>query len=283
MKAVKVSTILILSLGMIAIMGSMMMTYSGKKVNVHDGVSIVNRWELPEALDEISGVAWLENNTVACIQDEDGIIFLYDLEQNEIIKQIPFGPSGDYEGIAVNGEDAYVMRSDGKVFEVARFRESEKPITTSFQTGFTAKNNMETIAMDPTSNSLVVAPKDRDRGDNFKGLYKIALDSKQTASVPTVKINLKDTKFKQYLHKKVYRTFSPSDVAIHPETGDFYVLEGTNPKLVILKPDGAIAKVIRLDKGDFPQPEGITFSPEGALYISNEAGSGRATILEVNL
>ena len=242
--------------------------------------TIVNIWKMPKILNEVSGISWISDNTIACVEDEDGIIFIYDLKKEKVIQEIAFAGTGDYEGIAVSGKDAYVMRSDGLIYEVSRFRESE-PKTTTFQTAFTASNNIETLTLDAKRNSLVITPKDRDRKDDFKGLYYIPLDSKTMDAKPTVRINMDDKAFKDYQKKKVYHTFNPSDVAIHPATGDYYVLEGKNPKLAILDSDGTIEKVYKLDKDDFAQPEGITFSPDGRLFISNEAGKDEATIVEV--
>ncbi len=242
--------------------------------------TIVNTWEMPKVLNEVSGISWISNNTIACVEDEDGIIFIYDLKKEKVIQEITFAGSGDYEGIVINDKDAYVMRSDGLIYEVSRFRESE-PKTTTFQTAFTARNNIETLTLDAEKNSLVVTPKDRDQSDDFKGVYYIPLDSKKMDAQPFIQINMKDKALKDYKKKKAYRTFSPSDVAIHPVTGDYYVLEGKNPKLAILDSDGTIKKVYKLDKDDFAQPEGITFSPDGKLFISNEARKDEATIVEV--
>ena len=73
-------------------------------------LTISNTWELPEELNEISGIAWLQGNTFACVQDEEGYIFIYDLDQEKITTKIKFAGPGDYEGIAINGEDAYEIR-----------------------------------------------------------------------------------------------------------------------------------------------------------------------------
>ncbi|WP_298326046.1 SdiA-regulated domain-containing protein [uncultured Dokdonia sp.] len=242
--------------------------------------TINNTWKMPEILNEVSGISWISENTIACVEDEDGIIFIYDLKKEKVIQEIAFAGGGDYEGIVINDKDAYVMRSDGLIYEVLRFRESEPEITT-FQTAFTARNNIETLTLDAEKNSLVVTPKDRDQSDDFKGLYYITLDAKMMNEKPLLRIDMNDKAFKDYKKKKAYRTFSPSDVAIHPVTGDYYVLEGKNPKLAILDSDGTVKKVYKLNKDDFAQPEGITFSPDGKLFISNEARKDEATIVEV--
>ena len=51
---------------------------------------IKNSNSLPESLNEISGITYISNNTFACVQDEDGFIFIYNTERNEILKKIKF-------------------------------------------------------------------------------------------------------------------------------------------------------------------------------------------------
>jgi len=244
--------------------------------------SIAKTWELPPILDEVSGITWLKDGTIASVQDEDGVIFIYNLTKKEIIEKIEFASSGDYEGIAIHNDDAYVLRSDGTIFEVLNFRKEDKR-TTSFKTGFSVKNNMETLAIDLNTKSLIIAPKDKDNSNEFKGIYHIPLSSKKINSVPRLKINMKDVALNAYLNKKLNKTFRPSDIAIHPKTGAYYVLDAKDPKLIILNSNGSIKKVYELEKQQFPQPEGITFSADGTLYISSEAGGSDATIMQVNL
>jgi len=243
--------------------------------------TINNTWELPDVLDEISGISWLKDGTIASVQDEDGIIFIYNLKQNKIVERIEFAGSGDYEGIAVNNNDAYVLRSDGTIYEISNFRSKSRTVQT-FKTDFSAKNNLESLTLNSKNNSLIIAPKDRDIKDDFKGLYQIPITSKSMDATPQIKINMNDGAFNSYKKKKAYKTFSPSDIAIHPKTGKYYILDGKNPKLLILDKDGTIEKVYKLDKNQFAQPEGITFSPDGTLYISNESGNNPASILQVN-
>ena len=47
-------------------------------------------------------------------------------------------------------------------------------------------------------------------------------------AIPSIKINMADGALKIYQNKKLLKTFSPSDTAIHPKTVDYYVLEGKN-------------------------------------------------------
>jgi hypothetical protein len=76
---------------------------------------------LPASLQEISGLAIIDSTTIACIQDENGILFLYDTKNHKIKQQYIFGLNGDYEGITKVGELLYVLRSDGVLFELKNY------------------------------------------------------------------------------------------------------------------------------------------------------------------
>lgn len=246
--------------------------------------SIETNWELPGALKEVSGISWVKDSTIAAVQDEDGIIFHYNLHEMKITDTIAFGERGDYEGLAIKDSTAYVMRSDGLLFEVSNYTSKTKQSVTTYQTIFESKHNVESLAYDEDNNRLLIIAKDRDpKSKRNKGVYAFYLDSKKMAKNPIVTIDLKDKSFSEFSTKKVQKTFRPSDIAIHPKTKEFYVLEGVNPKLIILSPQGKVKKIQLLNPDDFQQPEGITFSKDGALYISNEFHATDANILHVLL
>jgi uncharacterized protein YjiK len=243
-----------------------------------DNYTIAETWELPVELNEISGMVWVGNNTLACIQDEDGKLFIYDLTDKAISEEIPFAGKGDYEGIALYKDDMYVMQSDGLLFEIKNWNTTNKIVSTH-KTGFQDANNMESLAYSALDSSLLTIPKDRDSKDDFKGIYTIPLSSKKAdTNTPAYKIEMNAKALKIYRDKKLFKTFNPSEIAVHPKTNDIYVLEGKNPKLLILDANGTLKSVYKLDEINFPQPEGMTFSEEGDLYISNEAANGTATI-----
>ncbi|WP_017259022.1 SdiA-regulated domain-containing protein [Pedobacter arcticus] len=245
--------------------------------------SITNTWELPAELNEVSGISWVADDLIACVQDEQGTIFIYDLKQKKIVKEISFAGAGDYEGIAVVGKDAYVMRSDGLLYHVKNYLNSNKKVSAS-QTRFVAKNNMESLFFDQKNNSLLSIPKERDEDDQYKNIYQIALNTEKAETKIFTKISMEAALFKSFKDKKVYKTLNPSEIAINPKTNDVFVLEGKRPKLLTLGINGQLKKLYMLDKAIFTQPEGLTFSPDGRMFISNEAGkNSKANILEVVL
>lgn len=74
--------------------------------------------------------------------------------------------------------------------------------------------------------------------------------------------------------------FKPSAAGINPVNGKLYIVASVGKILVIADRNGKVEEVIPLNPVLYNQPEGMTFAPNGDLYISNEGGEGIATILK---
>ncbi len=73
---------------------------------------------------------------------------------------------------------------------------------------------------------------------------------------------------------------TPSGLAIHPISGNLYILSSPRKFLIEVKDYKTIKNVFSLDKSIFAQPEGICFAPDGTMYISNERRDQPANILQ---
>lgn len=248
--------------------------------NANSDVKIEKTWELPDELEEISGFAFVSAVKVACIQDEDGTIFIFNLQTSEIEKEIDFSDSGDYEGITVKGNTAYVLESNGDIYQVQDFMND--PEVTKFETRLSSNNDVEGICLDKSGTRLLMAIKEKDPvAKGYKGIYAFDLNLGKIQKDPAYKITFEDKVFKDKSKKEIQDVFKPSEIAIHPSSGEIYLTEGENPQLLILKATGETKTLYKLNYDDFPQPEGIAFDPEGNLYISNEGKPG--TIHKVTL
>ncbi|QED36893.1 hypothetical protein FK178_03830 [Antarcticibacterium arcticum] len=246
-----------------------------------DSVKIEKKWELPEILREVSGIAYMGNNKIACVQDEDGIIFIFNLATTSIEKEIEFAGPGDYEGISLVGGTAYVLRSDGTIFEVTNFNEAA-PQTSKYETPLKGKLNFEGLGYDENNNRLLIALKEKS-GDDFKPVYAFELENKIWVTEPVIKIKFNDPVF-GILNQKISRKMlRPSEITLHPSTGKIFVLEGLGPKLLILDQSGKPEEIHILNSKQFPQAEGLTFGDSGEIYISNEGSGQAANILEISL
>src|SRR5688500_11831849 len=102
MKTLIFLTAILISSGLIFI------KYNSNKINRDEyksvsagGIRIKEKWDLPEELKEVSGISFLGNEKFACVQDEEGTVFIYNLRSGKIEKKIAFTPAGDFEGITV--------------------------------------------------------------------------------------------------------------------------------------------------------------------------------------
>jgi uncharacterized protein YjiK len=244
------------------------------------------RWELPATLQEVSGIAMLKDGLLACVQDEEGKIFLYNLDERQVVETIPFAGPGDYEGIAIAGNTAFILRSDGTLFELADFRNG-KPKVVTHQSPFQASIDMEGLAYDQQNNRLLLASKGHDKKlGNKKGIYAFSLTDKKMQPTPIITISLSEVPESNTGKKKKSEldVLQPSSLELHPETGQLYLLDAANNRLYTLDEQGKIQQTLDLDKKQLPQAEGLTFGPDGALYISSEAGNkkGKGAILKFN-
>lgn len=261
-------------------------SFKGKPSEEKNSMSrykILQKWDLPAVLDEVSGIAWIGKNRVACVQDEDGTVFIYNLESSGIEDEIEFGSGGDYEGIAVVKEDIFVLRSDGVLFEIGNYAgenpKVEKHVT---QMNNLPGINFEGLCADPENSRLLLAVKERNNSAQHKEIYEFDLNSKNSANEPVFLVDLDGPIF-QNVNAPMKKKFAPGELNLHPRTGEYYILDGSEPKLLITDTNGKPKDLIMLRLADFGNPEGLTFDEDGGLYISNEAEDGPANILKVSL
>ncbi|MDR6562737.1 MULTISPECIES: SdiA-regulated domain-containing protein [unclassified Arcicella] len=224
---------------------------------------------LPKSLKEISGLSFYKNNQLACINDEEGKVFIFDLAKKEITQKIPFGKSGDYEGVEVVGNEVFVLRSDGliKSFKIGEPYEREIDCSDPDVVEY------EGLSYDPTTGNLLLAAKERIKEvDSKKMIYAYDFKRKilfKSIAIPDEKLIGKDGK----------KTFRPSGIAIHPITQQVFIIASQGKKLLILSKDGAKEALVDLNPNLYKQPEGICFTPNGNLYISSEGAGGDGYIL----
>ena len=244
-------------------------------------INIEQTWNLPASLREVSGIAYLENNRVACVQDENGVLFIYNLESSTIEEQIEFAGEGDFEGIAVEGTTAYIVQSDGTIYRIADFENN--PEITEHPTGLTRDQDVEGLCYDPKNNRLLLAIKEKEPdSEDYKGIYAVDTETMEMNATPVFKLQFDDPIFEQTDVKNKYDRFMPSEISIHPKTGNIYMLEGRVPKLLILDSEANPEKLYFLNVNDFEQPEGLTFDPSGNIYLSNEGNPGNIHHISIN-
>lgn len=252
--------------------------------------------QLPDTLREISGITLISKNQMACVQDENGIVFIYDLVKQKIHKQLVFANNGDYEELAKVGKSLYVLRSDGTIFEIANFEDKKRTVTT-YSTDIAASNN-EGLCYDEANNRLLVGCKNKmEKGPLYKTkrfVYAFDLQTKQLLKQPAFIFNTDS--IKAYITKNAIAVptiskkkgpstepslkFKISALCIHPITKQLYLLSAADYLLMVFNMDGSIEHMEVLDPLLFNKAEGITFFENGDMLISNEGQKGKPTLLK---
>ena len=247
---------------------------------------------LPSSLEEISGLTVLDEQTLGAIQDEKGRLYVINLNTGTVEDDPAFDENGDYEDLARVGDRVFVLRSDGTLFEIHDWR-AEKLETTRHKTPLSPKYDTEGLVYDPAHARLLIACKEyagKGRKDQ-KVIFAFDLENNQLVDEPVFTIDgaafNEQVEQDDGLSERIRRAlepavdlsgFKPSALALHPVTGALYVLSSVRQVIVVLSPDGAMAAVWSLPENLFRQPEGMTFLPNGDLFIASE-GDGKEAVL----
>jgi uncharacterized protein YjiK len=114
---------------------------------------------MPAKLVEISGISLTADRTqMAVNNDEQGIIFLLNKSTGQVEKEIAFKEDGDFEGIEIVGNYAFVIKSSGTIYRVRNYT-SEKPEVTKFKSFLNKENDVEGLGYDAVANQLLVGCK----------------------------------------------------------------------------------------------------------------------------
>ena len=230
-------------------------------------------------LREISGITWDSVNKIfLTISDASGKLYSIDKDGRLSTEEPVFGDKGDYEDVAILNGITYILRSDGMITKFIKDSTGKTFSTEAGKISLSGTNDFETMYSDPDRNALVLICKncktDDERSVSAFAFYpdSIGFDNKPLYIIDAQKVKelslIKTSKLQ------------PSAAAIHPKSQKLYILSSASNQLVITDLNGKVESVYRLSPKLFPQPEGITFTSKGDMYISNEAVSARPTLLK---
>lgn len=230
------------------------------------------RFELTAELGEVSGLATDARGRIFAHEDETSTVFELDPRDGRVLKRFHVGRKGlrgDFEGIALAGARFFLSTSDGTVFEFREAPDGEATPYRSVSTGLGKRCELEGLAYDDRTDSLLLpckTPRDRDLR---RRLTIFALPASGAEPDPHASISLPWAALESL---GLDDGFHPSAVEVHPESGSLFVLSGRERAIIEVGRDGRVLAGRRLSRSSHPQPEGIGFAPDGALWIADEGG-----------
>ena len=251
-------------------------------------------FELQNRLREISGLTVIDDNTVAAIQDEDGKVYMIDMQDGKVKDDFRFEEKGDFEAIERVGDDLFVLRSDGTLFEIRSFL-SKGRTTQKIKTPLKSRHDTEGLAYDTQHNRLLVLCKEFP-GEGLKGkraIYAFDLETYTLSEAPVYTLDLEEIAEFAVKEENAYLRFSrkllsegfnqggfkPAALAIHPVSKHLFIVSSVEKLMLELRTDGTIEAAWSLPDKLFRQPEGLAFMPGGDLIVSNEGDGKDATLL----
>ncbi|HUR12567.1 MAG TPA: hypothetical protein VM012_14425 [Flavitalea sp.] len=222
---------------------------------------------------EISGMYFLPDGRIAMNNDEEGKIFLVNM-QTGAFESIEFEGKGDFEDLVLFGDSYYILESNGKIYKVG----AQPPHTKShvkFEGG--KKIEFESMYVDAAAKKLVIITKDHRNSGKEILAYSYDPATNTFSTEPYYRISMA-TIFSRIQDNAI--TCKPSAAAVHPIEHKLYIVASIGKALLKCSMQGKVEQVYQLNPTQFPQPEGITFAPNGDMYISNEGVQGKATVLK---
>lgn len=249
--------------------------------------------KLEDELREISGLSISpDGNQLIAVQDEKGILYYLDKNSGKITSKKEFWKDGDYEGIEAVGKDVYAIKSTGTVYWIKN-ADQEELETEKFNYDLNKDNDVEGLGYDGSSQMLLLACKAHpDDMKDARGIFGFSLKDMRLLQDPVYMLTLGavhkylDTnppitrleKVKKFFDEDEL-DFSPSALAVHPISGDLYLVSSKGKMIVVMNRRNEVIYIQKLEKEEHPQPEGLCFDQEGNMYISNEGGGDEGTIL----
>ncbi len=239
----------------------------------------LQQWKLPKKLKEISGLALTPDDRLFAVSDEKAIVYELDYRQGKIIKAFTLGDPtvrGDFEGIAFLNDVLYLVTSKGRLYATAEGNDGDRMQFETYKTGLGKLCEIEGLAQDAQSGTLLLAckkSKAKDKGDTLSVFVWSPSTGKllheRKVEVPTAEIAKR-------LGKK---RISPTAIVIDPQTGNFYGIAGPQRAIFEMKPNGELIDAIILPLADrHRQAEGIEITRDGKLLIADEGGKKKARL-----
>lgn len=230
----------------------------------------------------MSAIVAVDPTTIACVQDEVGAVYFVDLTGERPVREEPFGPRGDYEGLARVGDDFWVLRSDG---ELLRLRQRGERLHVADRVRLPAGfAEWEALCYDFDLRLLLVMPKHHDAAadHHLRPVFAVDPATLRVLADPVATIDVRRLAADAagrgiVLPTKGRGDGTRADLRLHcsellalPGRGELLVLSATDHALLRVDRTGGLLGYRALDEHDLPQPEGLALLPDGRLLVASE-------------
>ena len=237
---------------------------------------------LSNSVKELSGLAISEDGRLFGHDDERGRISEFDPESGDIIHVFDLDgkPRGDFEGLAIRGQDFYLITSAGTLVAFRHPGDDGEAEFTQTKTGLRRVCEIEGLTNHPQLDAhLLIAckklPGRRNRGRVVVYAWDIAGDS--LLSEPYVDLESDDL-----ADGDDSDAVLPSGIDITSE-GTVLIVAASGPTLLELSPSGELLRRIPLSSRAHRQPESVVYWPSGRLTIGDEGNGRRARLTHYDL
>ena len=242
----------------------------------------LEQWNLPERLDEISGLALTGDGRLLAVGDEQGIVYELDYEEGRLVKAFAFGDltlRGDFEGIAWHDGLVYLVTSNGTIYAAGEGSDGERVPFREYRTELGRDCEIEGLAADPDDDMLLILCKRSLRGSasGDRGTPMIFLWSTQDRTLEWARrIELPLEEIEAELDTADLRPSGIARVQNGGAEGHWLIVAARQKALVEIDAEGRLvaARTLPLE-GRHRQPEGIEQLADGRLLISDEADGKR--------
>lgn len=225
--------------------------------------SPLKSYKLQEELNEASGLAYYSQEELVLVNDEKGILYFFDLEEEKVTRTIEFKKKGDFEGVTVVNNKLFALESNGTLYTIIGEEVSSIQL---FDDGF----DFEGLCYHEQRNSLLIACKEHSdqKKDDYIWIFEYDISNGRLEKKPFLKI----------ARSKKLKSFRPSGITLH-NNGNLFITSAVNRSIIEVDRNANVLNNFRLPKMKYPQVEGIAFDEQGYLFLVNEKASMSSAVL----
>ena len=239
----------------------------------------VARWLLPRDLKEISGLALTPDGRLLAHGDEWGTVWEIDYRRGVVVKRFTLGHEpvkGDFESIAIVDDRIFLFTSKGILYEFKEGADGAHVDYTTLDTGLRDVCEIEGMAWEASSRSLLFACKDAKEKSLKDSLvifrWKLDTEKARGLSLPRLTVPIA-----QVIGANGWDHVKPSDITVDPKSGNYVLVASKDKELIEITPAGKVVASGPLP-GQHDQAEGVAITPDGLLIVSDEGPIGPAVI-----